>query len=955
MEKNLTKSNISSIIKEIFIAILILLIPSIMVIFLFYNHDFYPFNENGLTMLMIDAQSEYVAYFRYLKAILVNDQSLAYTLGKAFGGNFMSIYAFYLASPLNLLVAFVNDKDIPGFMLIIGIVKMILSSVSMYLLLRFKTGHAKIGYLMFACGYGLCAYSFMYLSNLMWLDGVMILPLVVLGLERLTENKTRWLYPLALMYALICSWYIGAFICLFSVLFMAFKVISSYGEYKKVLHLKSDKFPWQKLVGRFITYSLIGGLLSSPVWLSAFIHFGGTKASGFSFSYSPFSFDTLAMLLQGFFENSYSASEIKIYDGYANMFTSISLLAFVVLYFFNRHYSKQERFSALGLLLIYLLAVLNYGLYVIMHGGKPPTWFPTRFSFIISFLVCYFGGKQYDQMDKTRLSDYLAPLSLTVIALIVIFNQPINDKGEMYDFSLISFALFALTLLLLFINSLITNKSNSKAKFVTPVITIAITALSLISTYRGDDNILKSNIESNEYQKYQTYLKDDEFQTVVDEVKALDANNAYRMENTFNRPGNYNQIDNDPLFYDYNGISHFSSCELADVMSYMGKLGFHDNGFFEGYDGGSTLAANSFLGIRYLIDDKDDYSVNKPHFLTSIEDITSQLNSENLKMSYRDISVYENQFALPLGFSVLSNSATFIGDGYYIGDNIYWYDHFEYQNSLYRAITNQVNADIFSPLDYDISYSSGVEDVTSSHQEYLHPGERYYNLKPNAQITITFEVPEEVYSLGEDEYNLYFALKDMYNDVLQIRMDGRNYEMTSYWHRGIRSFEDNSRHYHTLILRNKSGYELTNFRVQPEIYYENVDVLRKYAESINQSSLFDASFSYQLQSLTLSGKFNKVEGLNEFLFTLPYENGMQIYIDGKKVNTYIRFNIFSACDISSLDEGEHMVKIVYTEKGIIYGSLFASLALELLLALYLSPLFAYKKRQFPLDEVRIYK
>ena len=58
MEKSLTKSNISSIIKEIFIAILILLIPSIMVIFLFYNHDFYPFNENGLTMLMIVGEKD---------------------------------------------------------------------------------------------------------------------------------------------------------------------------------------------------------------------------------------------------------------------------------------------------------------------------------------------------------------------------------------------------------------------------------------------------------------------------------------------------------------------------------------------------------------------------------------------------------------------------------------------------------------------------------------------------------------------------------------------------------------------------------------------------------------------------------------------------------------------------------------------------------------------------------
>ena len=83
---------------------------------------------------------------------------------------------------------------------------------------------------------------------------------------------------------------------------------------------------------RFAICSLIAGLISAPLWLTAFIHLEGTKATGglpkVSEMFSP------SMFFTGLLENNYTSSKsITIYHGYASMFTSSVTLLFMVLFF----------------------------------------------------------------------------------------------------------------------------------------------------------------------------------------------------------------------------------------------------------------------------------------------------------------------------------------------------------------------------------------------------------------------------------------------------------------------------------------------------------------------------------------------------------------------------------------------------------------------------------------------
>ena len=185
-----------NLIKEISLACLSFLIPFVLLIIIFSVNKISLTNYSNHTIMMIDMQSEYIAYMRDLRNILLGEGSLIYTNSKLFGGDYLSIFTFYLSSPFNFYVVFFNEEAIPLFFVWSSLIKMALASLNFYLLMRLscKFTYQKI---IFAIGYGLISYSFVYLSNFMWLDGVMILPLVILGLEFLKERKHYWLYPLA--------------------------------------------------------------------------------------------------------------------------------------------------------------------------------------------------------------------------------------------------------------------------------------------------------------------------------------------------------------------------------------------------------------------------------------------------------------------------------------------------------------------------------------------------------------------------------------------------------------------------------------------------------------------------------------------------------------------------------------------------------------------------------------
>ena len=879
-------------IKEISLAILSFFIPFILLIILFSVNKIALNNYSNSTIIMMDMQSEYIAYMRDLRRILLSDGSLIYTNSKLFGGDYLSIFTFYLSSPFNLFVVFFKEEAIPLFFVWSSIVKMAFASSNFYLLTRL-TGKFTYQKIIFAIGYGLISYSFIYMSNYMWLDGVMILPLVILGLHYLKDKKKNfyWIYPLALGYSLMTSWYIGFMIAIFTFLFFLYLFFKDFQ--------KQDVEPYKFLV-RFVVFSLIGGLISASYWLTAFVHLSGTKGTMEIPSATLYSFTTF---IAGFLENNYADYHlITLYNNYSSMFVGIVPLVFATVFFFNKKYSLRERLILLGLVLFYVISTLFSPLYALMHGGREPTWFPTRYSFVIGFLVCYLGSLSADEAQEVHPIYYLVPAGIGLIGIIILSFSKHSTFVEKYPISVPSLIMYYVTILFASAISYfhyypIKKLKDSKFMLLLPHFISLLVIVQIASLYRGSDKVIKVNKEAKQYQSYETYMMDHKLSETFEKIKQYDKDtdnsSFYRMESTFNRPGNYNQIDNNPMFYSYNGLSHFSSSDKKAVQEYVKKLGFHDNWFFSRYDGGSTYSMNSLLGIKYLVENKEQFSNIHPYFL--------DYNSfEKLEISDSNNSLfYKNNYALNLGFVSDKTDGYFISEGKMIGEKIYWYDHFEYQNQIFKTFVNSNGKDIFHPLTItgfhtDISYEVDELGIYT-----------YKNVKEGDIISISFDVPLEA-----RVYPLYFSEKDC-SKAATYYVDGVQQLINTYWHYGIRSFPDTYSHHHSLTIKFNDNYE--SVVIRPEIYYENLDIAKEYLTYLKDNSFVVNRVKNGLTTKSYEGEMDIKDNNKDLIFTLPYETGIRVYVDGKLQKTFTKWNIFTAIDLSNMEIGKHTIRIEYQD------------------------------------------
>ena len=179
-----------------------------------------PFGHNTITL--IDSLHQYVPFYAEYVDKLKHEGSLFYTWNLALGSNFMSLSSYYLSSPFNyLLLLFKKEHIVTGACLIIAL-KIALSGTTMAYYLANKNRRRKSDnsfyIIALAMCYALSNYVVGYNWCTMWMDVIMIFPLIMLGFERLMRDKNPKLYTLTLFYALYCNYYIGFIVCLFLVL-----------------------------------------------------------------------------------------------------------------------------------------------------------------------------------------------------------------------------------------------------------------------------------------------------------------------------------------------------------------------------------------------------------------------------------------------------------------------------------------------------------------------------------------------------------------------------------------------------------------------------------------------------------------------------------------------------------------------------------------------------------------
>ncbi len=185
----------------------------------------YPVGERST--MIVDMHHQYAPLLSLLKDRLLHGGGVLYSFEVGLGASFLPLFGYYLASPLNLLLCLFPDSMLTDGILVITLIKVGLAAAFFTACIQYI--HRRRDLSLVACSlmYALMMYMLAYFWNIMWLDVVMILPLVVMSFEKLMREGKYLPYILTLAYALYANYYIGFMLCLFLVLYFVFMFCAS--------------------------------------------------------------------------------------------------------------------------------------------------------------------------------------------------------------------------------------------------------------------------------------------------------------------------------------------------------------------------------------------------------------------------------------------------------------------------------------------------------------------------------------------------------------------------------------------------------------------------------------------------------------------------------------------------------------------------------------------------------
>lgn len=650
-------------------------IPCILFLITLAVIDAVPFGSN--TILISDACGQYLDFLSYWRTVLSGENDLFYTFSKTMGGDMLNLSAYYLLSPFNLLFLPAREETLPLFYTLVVMLKISLCGTVFFHVSGKLLGFRKES-LVFSTAYALMAYNILYGWNIMWLDGVLILPLMVLGLHRLMDGGSPWLYCFSLFYALAANFYIGYMLCITAVLFFA-------------AELFLRKCPVQTIprqLGCFCTGSLIGGFGAAAVWLPTFLSLAGERSQtnaaelvlGRNFSVYGF----LPKLLCG------AASTKEMAGGTPHVFCGTLVLLLAVVFLLSKKADLRIKTAAAAILLVIFGSFYLQPLNIVWHGFSTNNSFNYRYSFIFSFFLIltaqYLFGKPELISRKALLIS--GGMLLAVFALAFLQQRGFShDAGTAVSIAVLVICMLGLSL------------RPGNRIFMLLICAVSLLELGLNCALSWQELVTYPEmVDSNEYTSFVQQTG-----AAVDYVKEQDSG-FYRMEKTSHR------TINDAALFSYNGLSHFSSTEPVFPKQFMRNMGFStEYDFWAWYGEGSTAEVDSLLGVKYLLSQTD---------LSGKKDFTLLTETDGIR-------VYRNDHALPVallcdpGISMVSMTE---GNTY------------ERHNAIWQGLTG-MSGEILVSAEWSVS----TENLQSCLSE---DGHTVYEKKdPSRNACIRYEIP----------------------------------------------------------------------------------------------------------------------------------------------------------------------------------------------------------------------
>ncbi len=879
-------------------------IPIILMYISYAIFGLHPFGEESV--LVLDLNAQYVYYFEALRDAFWGDGSAFYSWARNLSGEFMGIIGYYLASPFTLIVMLLPQKWMLTSLLIMILAKIGSASVTFcYFLQKSKKMEAKSA-LVFSVMYSLSAYMVIQTIDPMWLDGLVFLPLIMLGVEYLIDDgrKLNYIIPIAIMF--VANFYIGYMVGIFTAFYFIYYLF--FGS-----EVKRRKIGDYIYAGCNFTVSTLVSLM-----LSAFMIlpvYNALQLGKFSFTDPDYSFKTQFEPLDVLGQLLVSQYDTVNVDGSPEIYCGILAVVLLPLFFLNSKINVRKKLGYGFLLVVMFFSMYIKPVDMMWHGGQVPNWLPFRYSFIISFILLSMAASAFKNIDGTKLSHF-GGVFFGVLAMLLFISTQGYDHLDMMKSIWLSIGLAAIYLIILYLHAA------KPEKFAIPIMLVCILCGELVFNNVCTLKAIDEDVTYSTRASYEMFVQSG--RGAVDLMEELD-DGLYRSEKTYVR------CVNDNMAFGLKGITHSSSVMSAKALNFIETLGYNTRSYYSRYDG-TTELADSLMGIKYVLDrgDKPDRPLLHPSYQK-----VDEYNYKDKDDTYADgdprdktISIYENPNALSIGYMVDESILTL---GHLGNDN-----PFNSQNILLSTLTGNTEFDDANPpniVNFNKYYTriDIGEPVLGAVTLSDYNGQACYTKMASGDPTIDyrFTVTEEkeifmfLKTQNEQSVNLWFGEKNA---------DTGEYDFDSY------GTYFNTKNYCIIDLgKHPVGTELC-MRVtvdnehnatiikEPFFYYFNRDVFQTDIDTLKDAQLEVQKFS----DTYIKGTVTASEG--EVLFTsIPYQDGWTVKVDGKKVK---HVEALEAMIAVKLTPGTHTVTLSYTPPGFVFGVILLFLGIGMLVLFY---------------------
>ena len=580
-------------------------VPVVIMIIIFAQRGIFPFGEESF--LRTDMYHQYAPFFSEFRHKLAEGGSLLYSWDIGLGVNFAALYAYYLASPLNWLLILCPGKYVIEFMTAAIVLRIGLAGLSFTCYLRKRSGVPDFGACFFGIFYALSGYMAAYSWNIMWLDCIVLFPLILLGLEQLVREKKGLLYCISLALSILSNYYISIMICMFMVIYFAVLMVLDWENFKD---------GWGKCIGLFAGCSLLAGGLAAAVLLPEIFALQSTSSGAMSFPQTVESYFSIVDMLARHIGNV--QVEIGL-EHWPNIYCGTAVLMLFLLYLVCRNISLREKAVYCSLLLFFLTSFSVNVLNFIWHGFHYPNSLPARQSFIyiaLMLTVCFQAYRNLDRFsDRSILAAFLGAVSF------VLLSQKFREGDEAYHFAVFYGAIFFLAvyagLMVLYRRRGQGERGRKWAALAALLTLFTVCVAAAVNT----------TCTSVTTTSRTAYTADNEaVETLAASLKG--SADFYRIEKTDQR------TKNDGAWMHFPSVSLFSSMAHADVTEFMKSLGCE--GSTNAYSiTGSTPFVDCLLSVKYAFYPREQ-SMDRLEYV----------------QDYQGTYLYANRYALPLGFMI---------------------------------------------------------------------------------------------------------------------------------------------------------------------------------------------------------------------------------------------------------------------------------------------------------------